>query len=278
MTEQAPASDPVSESENLGTFESTIGKPDGWRKNLLIGIISGLISGIIVSFLLTPTGHSAGVLLSHFYDQPSCNNPQWLMQVPDDQIFSNSFYQQFDSIKRYGIYHSPYSSVDGNLQTAWLQWWPTSNITGNRSSDNYISWTFSHPYDVRLVCVVDGWAENKITFDQTLPIGTADIYSSTSSGKGVPQRSMHCTRTFYRFQDYFNKYTYKWQGIPFSCLTQEVVLHIDNVNDSSFAARHFLDTSQAPGQTISGAKLMLPFTGLSEVRFYYVPSLVSIFR
>jgi hypothetical protein len=57
------------------------------------GIVPGVISGAIVTFAITATGHSSGVRLLQMVrlaKPPTCTNPGWLMQVPDDQILANS--------------------------------------------------------------------------------------------------------------------------------------------------------------------------------------------
>jgi hypothetical protein len=61
------------------------------------GIASGLISGAIVTSAITATGHSTGIRLMQMVSlakPPTCANPGWLLQVPDDQILANSWYAQ----------------------------------------------------------------------------------------------------------------------------------------------------------------------------------------
>jgi hypothetical protein len=122
-----------------------------------VGIVSGLISGALVTFAITATGHSTGVRMlqmAHLAPAPSCTDPGWLLQVPDDQILANSWYAQLDTVQHYGILHTADQTVDGNVRTAWLQWWPTAGLSKIPGSGNYISWSFAQPYDVRLACIL----------------------------------------------------------------------------------------------------------------------------
>ena len=240
----------------------------GW----LSGLISGVISGALVSFALTPTGHALGVYAFELDPTPNCNNPQWLMQVPDDQIFSNSYYFSPDTLPYYGILHVPDSSTDSNLRSSWLQWWPTANMNGGNRSDNWITWSFPHKYDIRLVCIIDGWTEDSNTYQSTLPIGKATIYSSYASNSKVGIYQL-CPPIATQFADFINNYTYQWQATSFNCATNSITLRIDSVDKTSTKARvgHLDMVPEPPPNN----KIKMPLVGLSEVRFYYAPAILS---
>jgi hypothetical protein len=243
------------------------------------GILTGLITGTLVAFFLSPTGQATLATIRGGFTKPTCSNPQGLLQVPSDQIFANAYYVQNDSIPGYGVYHSPGNSIDGNLGTSWLQVWPsyTTNL-GKRSSD-YIEWSFSQPHNVRLICVVNGWAENDITYRRTLPIGTATIYVTDSEippSSGSPRPSGVCSSRTTRFKDYLDRegrtgFAYQWQPVEFHCVTDNIVFHIDRVSKASKLKRPDLALYQLP-------RLVSPLTGLSEVRFYYCPLFLCMFN
>ena len=90
-------------------------KPKSWlRKKLsspwISGILTGLITGAVVTFAITPTGHSAEfrvLQMANSAKSPSCTDPGWLLQVPDDQILANSWYQAMDNVPDYKTLHTP---------------------------------------------------------------------------------------------------------------------------------------------------------------------------
>jgi hypothetical protein len=150
--------------------------------------------------------------------------------------------------------------VDGAPRSAWLQWWPTTNINRKKNLD-IISWTFARQYDIRLICIVDGWADDKDTYTRTLPIRTATLSSVLSQCPTVPENITGI--------DTYNPT--QWQELPFSCYAQEVTLRIDTVHWPAGTARGKLDLVPEPAPH---AKIPRPLTGLSEVRFYYSPDML----
>lgn len=247
----------------------------GWLGGLISGLISGIISGAVVSFALTPTGHAFGVYVFQRDPTPNCSNPQWLMQVPDDQIFANSYYFSPDTLHYYGILHIPDYSIDGDLRTSWLQWWPTTNMNQGNQSDNYITWSFPQKYAIRLICIIDGWTEDSNTYESTLPISKATIYSSYVSNSKVRTYQL-CPIIIAHLKDYINAYTYQWQGVPFDCAANSITLQIDGVAGTSIKDRvGHLDMVPEPSPN---SNISAPLVGLSEVRFYYAPSFLSHLR
>jgi hypothetical protein len=248
---------------------------------LISGIISGVISSALVSFLLTPTGDATLIYITHLDPTPNCANHQWLLQVPSDQIFANSYYIQDDEIAGYGDFHVPDYSIDGSLRTAWLQWWAGATRLDKKKkyekTHDYITWSFLHPYDIRLVCIIDGWTEDSTTYESTLPIGTATIYSIISQKAAVPKVSSKCPKRSGHFTDYFDKFAYRWQGISFSCKTTEIELHIDSVKLQSINDRRktLVDTPTCDNENQKCPLKPLPLVGLSEVQFYYSPGILS---
>jgi hypothetical protein len=229
----------------------------------------------MVAFFLSPTGQASATAMRDHLTKPTCDNPQWLMQVPDNEIFSNAYYVQHDTIPQYGIYHTPEDTVDGNLTTSWLQMWPSPTTSMGRKSSDYIEWTFSRSYDLRLICIVDGWTENSITYKETLPIGSTTVYATNPTipppNIGSPVPISACRASGAHFRDYNTRadsvgFIYQWQPVAYRCLTRGIVLHIDSVAGASNRS------GLALSEVINGKRE--PLVGLSEVRFYYCPALL----
>jgi hypothetical protein len=287
MTDSSPGTkDGPDQNKDTQTLDGRVGGRGERRHNWLTGIVTGIISGALVSFYLTATGQAAFTAIRDHFAQPTCANPQWLLQVPDSEVFANAYYMQHDQIPDYGLYHVASNTIDGNLSTSWLQFWPspsadsaTSASPGEKSSSDYITWAFPQNYDVRLICVVDGWTENAHTYVDTLPIGRATVYVTGSTSEapsvGSPVPSSMCASRTVAFKDYIQEdgdtqFAYQWQPIAFHCVTDNIVLYIDDVSANSVAVRtkyHFLVDSSLGTYT-------KPLTGLSEVRFYYCPAIL----
>lgn len=275
MSDSSPAgTNAPDEGKRAETSDLSVGDRRGRFRRWLIrvvkgglgGFFAGLVSGALVAFFLTPTGQAAWIAVRHPDAVPSCTNPLWLLQVPNSEVFASAYYEQRDQMSNYKLFHVASNTIDGDLGTSWLQSWPTT--TTLRGPD-YIEWSFAQPYRIRLMCVVDGWAEDTNTYTHTLPIGTATVYSTEEAvppTSGSPSASGECGLAHSSFQDYMRTETsvvfvYQWQPITFDCTTTRVVLHIDSVSRASIALRQSL--LQSP-----------PLTGLSEVKFYYCPALL----
>lgn len=261
--ESKPARESASSSsDRLSRFRKRL---IGVLKGGLAGIFTGLISGAVVAFYLTPTGQASWIAIRHFSATPSCTNPLWLLQVPNSEVFASAYYEHLDQIPNYRMLHVASNTIDGDLSTSWLQLWTPVTRHPDLSSSDYIEWSFAQSYRIRLICIVDGWAEDTDTYTGTLPIGTATVYSTEETvppTSGSPSPSGKCGRPQASFQDYMQQngrvvFDYQWQPITFDCTTSKVVLHIDDVSQRSISLR---DNLSQP-----------PLTGLSEVKFYYCP-------
>jgi hypothetical protein len=223
------------------------------------GIVSGVISGAIVTFAITATGHSSGVRLLQMVrlaKPPTCTNPGWLMQVPDDQILANSWYAQLDRLPNYKTVHTPDLTVDGNVRTAWLQWWPTTGLSTNPSSGNYITWSFAQSYDVRLVCILNGWEEDSTTFNNAEPVKSATI------GNSAPG----CLGTHVKLKVHTYSYTWNPVRLSHSHSTRLLCLQISRVYR---VKKTRINCVPGPQGHVHPCRML---TGLSEVRFYYSPA------
>jgi hypothetical protein len=279
MTDNSPETrDGTDDKKNDQALKVRSGSSRKQCGNWLTGILTGVISGALVSFYLTATGQATWTAIHNHFTQPSCTNPQWLLQVPDSAVFANAYYVQRDQIPGYGLLHAASNTIDGSLSTSWLQFWPSpSTHLGEKASSDYITWAFPQSYDVRLICIVDGWTEDTHTYKDTLPIGTATVYVTNANSEapsvGSPAPSSMCASQTPDFKDYMQKngdvgFAYQWQPVTFHCVTDNIVLRIDSVSENSMTFRQdFLVKSSMYG-------LQGPLTGLSEVRFYYCPVLL----
>jgi hypothetical protein len=229
------------------------------KSSVFQGIIPGIISGLLVSFFITSTGHSAGIRILefvHFQKTPNCNDPGWLLQVPDDQILANSYYATADTLRYHGTLHTADLTVDGNVRTAWLQWWPTDSFGHTSYRRNYITWSLSRRYDVRLVCILNGWTETSHTFDDVEPVKTGSI--------GVIDKECNQTPVLLKTRTY----TYDWNPVRMT------------FGPTKFLCMQILSTYPAfspdcvPGP-LRHERPCRPMTGLSEVRFYYSPAVLN---
>ena len=277
--ERAGDAKPPGSEEDKSNTDSTSDRkshPARWS-GLISGIVCGLLTSILVSFYFTATGQATLNTITHHLTKPSCNDPQWLLQVPDNAIFASSYYFQQDTIPDYNSLHSPNLTIDGDLNTSWLQFWPSPSTFSSNENSDYIEWTFPQTYDVRLICVVDGWSEDRHTYVATLPIGTAKVYVTNPAAAlppiGLPSISNQCASRTEYFKDYLEadgaiSDSYQWQGVPFHCNTSNIVLHIMGVSSSSMKYRAGrLDQAQLGQYKAS-------LTGLSEIRFYYCPAML----
>lgn len=266
----------------MGQKDASRRRPDdgkssnGSHLKWLSEIIVGVISGLIVAFAFTSTGHATGVYGADFFSRskPTCENPQWLLRVPADQIFANSYYTALDTMPHSGILHSADLSIDNNPRTAWLQWWPINKSNNNGNADNNnIAWKFTLPYDIRLICIINGWTRDSVTYGSTLPIGDAIIFQPSKKSAATVTKACGNEPIKVHFQDYINQGdSYDWKAVTMNCRTRRLALRIEDVSNASVRMRkNQLDMSPDPAQ----ANISEPLVGLSEVEFYYAPSYLS---
>jgi hypothetical protein len=224
------------------------------REHKIGKIIGGLvaISGLVLAVSTTSSGKSAeSYVLGR--GTPTCADPKWLLQVPDSQIAVTAFY-----------YHQPYSAdltIDGSQSTAWLQWWPTTDFNGYKPGDNYIRWDFSPvQYNLRLICIADGWNRDILAWSATEPIRRATIKLGSN---GCPAYEKKFSNN-----GFLGGFPAEWQQVRVLCRTSVVSL----VVDSTYKAASPLCVSLPPGVGITGCR---PLTGISEVRFYYSPGVLQ---
>jgi hypothetical protein len=226
------------------------------------GIVTGLITGALVTFSITATGHSTGariLQMVHVAGPPSCTDPGWLLQVPDDQILANSWYAATDTLEHYGTLHTPDLTVDGNPRSAWLQWWPTNGLSNSASSGDYITWRFAESYDIRLVCILNGWEEDSNTFGSVEPVRYATIGDKAPACSGTS-----ATLTTHTYSYFWNEAKLS-RGHP----TAELCLQIKGTYPVNMKQ---LDWVPGPKGHERPYRAM---TGISEVRFYYSPSVLD---
>jgi hypothetical protein len=222
------------------------GRPTG----TVLGI-AGILAGIVVAFVVTATGHATlsriGSLASGSH--PTCSDPKWLLQIPDNQITSSAIYTDED--------HYPDLTIDGSRDTAWLQWWPTSDFKDNIPQYNRIAWGLSSSgtYDLRLICIVNGWSRDTLTYGETEPIKTTTIDLNNE----------HCPR----YNENLSNTYIAWQQVSVSCKSSKVTMYIVSTYRSA-------GTPYCASPPDGLATSCRPLTGISEIKFYYSPRLFSL--
>lgn len=223
-------------------------------RKLVYEIVIGVVAGLIATFVFTATGHAMGIygvdLISH--SKPTCESPQWLLQIPDNQTRATSYY--------YATVHTPDLTIDNKLGTAWLQWWPKS---GEGSVYNNIVWVFDKRYRIQLICIINGWTRDSTTYGNTLPIGSVIIFHPNPNT--ATQIMNVCGRkpTQVNFPDYIKEgNSYDWKAVKMNCMTNSLALRIQDVSSSSLKMR---------SGRLYVSKDNEPRVGLSEIRFYYAP-------
>ena len=221
-------------------------------KRVTVGKVIAVLAtvlGLVLAIMATASGKSAKSYLTSS-GTPTCADPKWLLQVPDNQIYPNAFYV-----------YEPFSAkqtIEDNQNTAWLQWWPTTDFGGNKPEDNYIQWDFyPSSYNLRLICIIDGWNRDMAAYDSTEPVRKATI---SLTGNGCPVYEKKFTNN-----GFMGVGPAEWQQVNVLCRTSRVRLVVDSTYN---AVNPFC--AALPGTTDCK-----PLTGISEVRFYYSPDLLS---
>lgn len=246
-------------------------KHKSWFRKMLsspwiCGILTGLITGALVTFAITPTGHSAEfrvLQMANSAKSPSCTDPGWLLQVPDDQILTNSWFQAMDNVPDYKTLHTPDLTVDGNPRSAWLQWWPSTGIDDTPGHGNFISWSFAQSYNIRLVCILNGWDEDSHTFS------SAETVKSVTIGNKAPG----CSGTQKILT--IHSYTCTWNEVKLSHShpTKFLCLQITAPYHETRKTDNLLTCAPVPQGSMGPSCRYL--TGISEIRFYYSPSALN---
>lgn len=205
-----------------------------------LGLLIGILASVVISLAFTPTGRSVWSYLTS-NTAPTCSNPGWLLQVPDNQITAYAYYEYSN--------HRANLTVDGDRTTAWLQWWPTADFQGNTPQDNRIHWYLPGTYDLRLICIVDGWTQDNPSYTKTEPIRNAAI--------DLMNKNCH------RYKPTFMDNNWGWQPVNVTCKTSDVVLYVRSVWPAA-ETPYCVDPPSGMGDC-------RPLTGISEVKFYYSP-------
>lgn len=222
------------------------GKVIGTGIGLLLSIL-----GIALTLILTQTGQSIKNYIANPARKATCLHPRWLLPVPDNQISVSAFYVPRP--------HFANKTVDGNPNTAWLQWWPTTDFYGYEQGDNYIQWNLPNTYNLRLICVMDGWTQDTLTYHATEPVRKA----------AIDLLNKHCARYSKTF---YNKgFATIWQPVRVYCKASKVRLYVKSVYHQQAIATPYC-VPPPLGTEANGCRRL---TGISEIKFYYSPGPLS---
>jgi len=225
------------------------------KKGGVLGKIAGAlvaVFGLVLAVLTTAAGKSTEAFLLGS-GNPTCADPKWLLQIPDDQISVNAFYvRQPDSADL---------TIDGSQNTAWLQWWPTTKFKGNKPKDNYIEWSFAPiRYNLRLICIADGWNQDIVAWSSTELIRRATI-NLKSDGCPIYKKKFNNDGFVRGSPD-------EWQQVKVHCKTSKVHLVVN-------ATYNAVTPLCVPLQPSKATTDCVPLTGITEIRFYYSPDVLS---
>ena len=114
-------------------------------------------------------------------------------------------------------------------------------------------------YNLRLICIVDGWTQDNLTYNSTEPIRQATI----------DLLSKQCP--FYDKTFNNNGFDIVWQPVRVSCDTSQVRLYLNSVYGAGSKAP--MCVPPPPGTKAAGCREL---TGISDIRFYYSPVPISL--
>jgi hypothetical protein len=131
-----------------------------------------------------------------------------------------------------------------------------NSFKGSTSKDNFIHWKFlSKAYDLRLICIKVGWPKGSQTAEEIRNIKNATIDLGNKN----------CSD----YNKTFHSDAYKFQQVNVSCKTHNVYLYLNSTYRA--AKKHFC----VPPPPDTGTTGCTALTGISEVRFYYSPGVLS---
>lgn len=130
------------------------GKPAGgsFRRSITV-LLDKLGTPILTGVILALFGIALAPRIAERLQKPTCDNPRGLTALEAVTAHGDSLPPDTFPNKGY-VNYSPSNLVDGNSSTAWVEGLPGLGVGAS------VRLEFGRVYDVRLVCVVNGYAES----------------------------------------------------------------------------------------------------------------------
>lgn len=127
------------------------GKKEKWLGRALVeGAIAGVVAPVVVLVIVTAaSGH-----LQELFREPSCADPKDLTLIrPSAATASTPVYE--DVYNEQPVSYPPENAIDTNTGTAWVEGAEGYGVGAS------ITFAFGEQRDIRLICVVNGYALNE---------------------------------------------------------------------------------------------------------------------
>lgn len=118
-------------------------------------MLDKLITPLVIGIVLALFGVFAPSVIAKRLQPPTCSDPRGLVQVALDEEEADGTAKPPDDFPIRGkVEYEAKNLVDGNTSTAWVEGKPGLGLGSS------VTLPFEKPADVRLVCVVNGYAES----------------------------------------------------------------------------------------------------------------------
>lgn len=201
--------------------------------------IVGLVTGAVL-LIVTPV-----IVERYELRNPTCDDPRGLVPVKGTPTVSAS------SSANEEIWCSD-NAVDGNTGTVWVP--KREDVSGRHA---FIEFTFSRKEDLKLICIVNGHAQNDLYYLRANRIRAAQVSTREVAGRGNwRQGPLAPVRSLGQFE-FLNRQPLRFEEGE----AEQVKITIESVYNGQTVYEPF------PNGRLKTMKPSL-FTALSEVEFY----------
>jgi hypothetical protein len=116
-------------------------------------VVDKLVTPVAIGIVLAIFGFLAPSWIARHFQPPTCSNPRGLEQVTPTRVSGAEKPADRFPIRGLVTYRVR-NLVDGNTSTAWVEDKPGLGL------GSYVDLRFDRPVDLRLVCVVNGYAQS----------------------------------------------------------------------------------------------------------------------
>ncbi|RLQ86172.1 hypothetical protein D9V28_04880 [Mycetocola zhadangensis] len=134
------------------------------KASVAVGVAAGL-----VTILAGVTAIVGAFSSSRVANAPTCNDPGSLKEVAVEGLVASS------ELAEPPIVHSASRLIDGNLNRAWVE-----GAEGYGVGEQ-LDFTFDEPVDLKLICVVNGYAGTLAQYEKNARVGQFEITTQTGT-------------------------------------------------------------------------------------------------